>query len=37
MNKEQKTYAGIPTEYGVAETARIVLLPVEYDGTSTWG
>lgn len=31
-----KTYAGIPEKYAVAETARIVLIPVPYDGTSTW-
>ena len=32
-----KTYAGIPQEYAGAEKAKIVLLPVPYDGTSTWG
>ncbi|KAB7531139.1 agmatinase [Flagellimonas olearia] len=32
-----KTYAGIPKEYGSAEKAKVVLLPVPYDGTSTWG
>tara|TARA_R110002051_G_scaffold8316_2_gene35079 strand:+ start:9812 stop:10753 length:942 start_codon:yes stop_codon:yes gene_type:complete len=32
----QKTYAGIPQEYGKLETAKIVLIPVPYDGTSTW-
>lgn len=31
-----KTYAGIPAEYGKLEQAKIVLLPVPYDGTSTW-
>lgn len=31
-----KTYAGIPEEYGRLETAKIVLIPVPYDGTSTW-
>lgn len=30
-------YAGIPKEYGSAEKAKVVLLPVPYDGTSTWG
>lgn len=30
------TYAGIPVEYSRPEFARIVLLPVAYDGTSTW-
>lgn len=33
---KSKTYAGIPQEYAVAETAKIVLIPVPYDGTSTW-
>ncbi|TVZ50904.1 agmatinase [Dokdonia sp. Hel_I_53] len=32
-----RTYAGIPQEYAQAEKAKIVLLPVPYDGTSTWG
>ena len=31
-----KTYAGIAPEYGKLETAKVVLLPVPYDGTSTW-
>ncbi|WP_194767362.1 agmatinase [Tamlana sp. I1] len=31
-----KTYAGIPEEFGKLETAKIVLIPVPYDGTSTW-
>ncbi|MGE0089010.1 MAG: agmatinase [Bacteroidales bacterium] len=30
------TYAGIPKEYSILETAKIVLIPVPYDGTSTW-
>jgi|SRR5690554_539604 len=30
------TYAGIPQQYAVLETAKIVLIPVPYDGTSTW-
>ena len=30
-------YAGIPDEYAHLETAKVVLLPVPYDGTSTWG
>lgn len=34
--KTTKTYAGIPTEYGTLEQSKIVLLPVPYDGTSTW-
>lgn len=32
----KKTYAGIPEEYGIFERAKVVLLPVPYDGTSTW-
>ncbi len=31
-----KTYAGIPQEFGKLENAKIVLIPVPYDGTSTW-
>lgn len=31
-----KTYAGIPAEYAKLEQAKIVLIPVPYDGTSTW-
>ncbi|QDO93574.1 agmatinase [Formosa sediminum] len=31
-----KTYAGIPEEFAKLETAKIVLIPVPYDGTSTW-
>ena len=31
-----KTYAGIPEKYTSLETAKIVLIPVPYDGTSTW-
>lgn len=31
-----KTYAGIPEENAKLETAKIVLIPVPYDGTSTW-
>lgn len=34
MNKQ--TYAGIPEELAKLETAKIVLIPVPYDGTSTW-
>ncbi|GAA4275755.1 agmatinase [Aquimarina mytili] len=33
---KNKTYAGIPEEFGKLETAKIVLIPVPYDGTSTW-
>lgn len=35
--KTNKTYAGIPLEYGTADKAKVILLPVPYDGTSTWG
>ncbi|MBT8266439.1 MAG: agmatinase [Bacteroidia bacterium] len=31
-----KTYAGIPEEYAKLEQSKIVLIPVPYDGTSTW-
>src|SRR5690606_24485987 len=31
-----KTYAGIPQKYAVLETSKIILIPVPYDGTSTW-
>lgn len=31
-----KTYAGIPQEYADPATSEIVLIPVPYDGTSTW-
>ena len=31
-----KTYAGIPEEYGNLSTSKIVIIPVPYDGTSTW-
>ncbi|MFB9051535.1 agmatinase [Formosa undariae] len=31
-----KTYAGIPEDYAKLETSKIVLIPVPYDGTSTW-
>ena len=31
-----KTYAGIPQENAALETSKIVLIPVPYDGTSTW-
>lgn len=34
MNKSN--YAGIPNEYSKLESAKIVLLPIPYDGTSTW-
>ena len=34
--KKNRTYAGIPEEYAKLETAKVVLIPVPYDGTSTW-
>jgi len=35
--KTAKTYAGIPQEYAGLDTAKVVIIPVPYDGTSTWG
>ncbi|MGB5983004.1 MAG: agmatinase [Nonlabens sp.] len=32
----KNTYAGIAEKYAAAETSKIVLVPVPYDGTSTW-
>ncbi|AOW21899.1 agmatinase [Urechidicola croceus] len=31
-----KTYAGIPEQFSKVETSKVVLIPVPYDGTSTW-
>ncbi|MBT5788003.1 MAG: agmatinase [Flavobacteriaceae bacterium] len=31
-----KTYAGIPEQYAKLDSAEIVLIPVPYDGTSSW-
>ena len=31
-----KNYAGIPDEFAKLDNAKIVLIPVPYDGTSTW-
>ncbi|MHA7842309.1 MAG: agmatinase [Winogradskyella sp.] len=31
-----KTYAGIPAEHSKLDQSKIVLIPVPYDGTSTW-
>ncbi len=33
---KNRTFAGIPLEYATKKNAEIVLLPVAYDGTSTW-
>lgn len=32
-----KTYAGIPAKYAGYKNSKVVLLPVPYDETSTWG
>lgn len=32
----KKTYAGIPDKYAGIDEAKTVLIPVPYDGTSTW-
>ena len=32
-----RTFAGIPEEYGQYEDASVVVVPVPYDGTSTYG
>ncbi len=32
----KRNYAGIPDEYAKVDVAKIVLIPVKYDGTSTW-
>jgi agmatinase len=31
-----KTYAGIPEQFSKLDRSKIVLIPVPYDGTSTW-
>lgn len=33
----KKTYAGIPEQFHELEKSRIILQPIAYDGTSTWG
>ena len=33
---QTKTYAGIPEEFSKLDQSKIVLIPVPYDGTSTW-
>lgn len=35
--KTTTNYAGIPDQYAEPSTAKITLIPVPYDGTSTWG
>ena len=32
-----KTFAGIPQEFAGADRSKVTLIPVAYDGTSTWG
>ncbi|WP_195909825.1 agmatinase [Bacteroidetes bacterium endosymbiont of Geopemphigus sp.] len=32
-----KTFAGIPQEYAKFKNSQVVLIPIPYDGTSTWG
>jgi len=33
----KRNYAGIPDKYARIDEAKVVLIPVPYDGTSTWG
>ncbi|WP_373073401.1 agmatinase [Zeaxanthinibacter enoshimensis] len=35
--KTTRNYAGIPEEFAQLEKAKVVLIPIPYDGTSTWG
>ena len=35
--KTNTNYAGIPDNYATLDSSKIVLIPVPYDGTSTWG
>ena len=37
MTTNKKTYAGIPDGFARLDSSQIVLIPVPYDGTSTWG
>jgi len=34
--KTNSTYAGIPEAYATSEKSKIVLIPIPYDGTSSW-
>jgi len=36
MKRNEKNYAGIEDEFARYEKAEVVLIPVSYDGTSTW-
>ena len=31
------SYGGLPEEFCAYETARVVVQPIPFDGTSTWG
>ena len=33
----RRTFAGVEPEFGKQESAKVELIPVPYDGTSTWG
>jgi agmatinase len=33
----KRNFAGIPDKYAAYKSANVVLIPVPYDGTSTWG
>lgn len=33
----KRTFAGVEEKYGLEENAKVILIPVPYDGTSTWG
>ncbi len=35
--KTSRNYAGIPDEFTQLDKSKVVLIPVPYDGTSTWG
>ncbi len=35
--KKSRNYAGIPDEFAQLEKSKVILIPVPYDGTSTWG
>jgi agmatinase len=37
MEEYPNNFGGIPDEFAAKATAKIVLVPVPYDGTSTWG
>ncbi len=34
---KQVNFGDLPSEHSAIETARVVIVPVPYDGTSTWG